>query len=156
VTQIGNTCNDSGDDGNDDDKYDSHKEDNDVVFSHKEDDDVVLTLRDERFNEVIMEYIQRQISRTGRGSLSYQKKACRRSCHIIAKQVMGELKKGGGTLLLQVGGGRRGSFRGYRASNDADAIKREFGSSASRCFFMEIFVVLYAPSDFLFAVTLCF
>ncbi len=107
------TCNDSIDDSNNDDKCDSHKEDKDVV----------LTLRDEKFNDVIMEQItlyQRHVYH--HPSSSYRKEAF----HSIAKGVMNDLKKGGGALLLQVGGGRHGSFKGYKASNDAEAIKREF------------------------------
>ena len=49
--------------------------------------------------------------------------------HSAVVDAMNNLKMGGGTLLLQVGGGRQGPFRGYRASSNEEAIKREFINS---------------------------
>ena len=49
--------------------------------------------------------------------------------HSVVVDAMNNLKMGGGILLLQVGGGQQGPFRGYRASSNEDAIKREFINS---------------------------
>ena len=49
--------------------------------------------------------------------------------HSAVVDSMNNLKMGGGTLLLQVGGGEQGPFRGYRASSNEESIKRKFINS---------------------------
>ena len=129
--------NDEGEE-DDEDSEDDHDEDEDEdetehdshSLQDKEDGDVVLILRDRRFNGVIMKYVQ-ELDYEKKTPRHYRKEAYRRQ----AERAMGELKKGGGALLLQVGGTRtKGLIRGFRACSDAEAIKREFDSTVNRHF----------------------
>ena len=138
-TQDAGNSDENDEDGDDDeDSEDDHDEDEDEddsedeshLLQDKEDGDVALILRDERFNGVVMKFAQ-ELHCEKTTSRYIKNDAYRR----LAERAMGDLKKGGGALLLQVGGtNNAGPFRGHRACSDSEAITREFDSSVNRCF----------------------
>ena len=138
-TQDAGNSDENDEDGDDDeDSEDDHDEDEDEddsedeshLLQDKEDGDVALILRDERFNGVVMKFAQ-ELHCEKTTSRYIKNDAYRR----LAERAMGDLKKGGGALLLQVGGTRNaGPIRGHRACSDAEAITRECDSSVIRCF----------------------
>jgi hypothetical protein len=140
--EVGDDDVDSEDD-EDEDEDEDDSEDDSHLLQDKEDGDVVLILRDGRFNGVIMKYVQELDCGENTSSRRYYRKEAYRR---LAERAMGDLKKGGGALLLQVGGTRKGPFRGYRTCRDAEAIQREFDSSVNRCF-DDWGISLYAPSN---------
>ena len=131
-TQDAGNSDESDEDGDDDEdsEDDDDSEDESHLLQDKEDGDVALILRDVRFNGVIMKFAQ---------ELHCEKTTSRHIRNVeyrrLAERAMGDLKKGGGALLLQVGGTRNaGPIRGHRACSDAEAITRECDSSVIRCF----------------------
>jgi hypothetical protein len=122
----------SDEDGDDDEdsEDDDDSEDESHLLQDKEDGDVALILRDVRFNGVIMKFAQ-ELHCEKTTSRHIRNDEYRR----LAERAMGDLKKGGGALLLLVGGTRNaGPIRGHRACSDAEAITRECDSSVIRCF----------------------